>query len=204
MKLFLGLYTELYSTPPSLFDKTLSLVYEPVLSFMYNNPGHILSLYQSSAMMKHIQRERPEYRSLVSTLCKRGEINPLTGTWSQSILSLLPPKDRVTQIERMTSFIRHEYGVLPNTAFFYGQVWQPLYISLLKNAGIDNVVISTWKGGDKEAIDQPFLMNKLGKKVRIFPFHDRIAWNTVFSPSVPSRDEKTSSRSLSYPMSPVE
>ena len=46
MKLFLGLYTELYSTPPSLFDKTLSLVYEPVLSFMYNNPGHILSLYQ--------------------------------------------------------------------------------------------------------------------------------------------------------------
>ena len=145
MKLFLGLYTELYSTPPSLFDKTLSLVYEPVLSFMYNNPGHILSLYQSSAMMKHIQRERPEYRSLVSTLCKRGEINPLTGTWSQSILSLLPPKDRVTQIERMTSFIRHEYGVLPNTAFFYGQVWQPLYISLLKNAGIDNVVISTWK-----------------------------------------------------------
>ena len=175
MKLFLGLYTELYSTPPSLFDKTLSLVYEPVLSFMYNNPGHILSLYQSSAMMKHIQRERPEYRSLVSTLCKRGEINPLTGTWSQSILSLLPPKDRVTQIERMTSFIRHEYGVLPNTAFFYGQVWQPLYISLLKNAGIDNVVISTWKGGDKEAIDQPFLMNELGKKVRIFPFHDRIA-----------------------------
>ena len=164
MKLALGLYTQLQTPPASLFDKTLALVSEPVLSYMYYNPGHFLSLYQSSNMMKHIQRERPEYRSLVATLCKRGEIDPLTGSWSQSILSLLPPKDRVSQIERLTSFIRHEYGVLPTTAFFYGQVWQPLFISHLKNAGIDNVVISTYKGGDSALYSDAFWMNELGRK----------------------------------------
>ncbi|MGN1163914.1 MAG: hypothetical protein ACI4S4_03805 [Candidatus Ornithospirochaeta sp.] len=175
MKLSLGLYTQLYSPPASLFDKTLVLVYEPVLSYLYNNPGHRLSLYQSSQMMKHIQRERPEYRSLISTLCRRGEIDPLSGSWSQSILSLLPPKDRVSQIERLTSSIRHEYGVLPTTAFFYGQVWQPLYISLLKNAGIDNVVISTYSRGSNQSPSHPFVMNELGRKERIYPMDDGIS-----------------------------
>lgn len=175
MKLALGLFTLLQTPPASLFDKTLALVYEPVLSFMYNNPGHRLSLYQSSNMMKHIQRERPEYRSLVSTLCKRGEIDPLTGSWSQSILSLLPPKDRVSQIERLTSSIRHEYGVLPTTAFFYGQVWQPLYISLLKNAGIDNVVISTYREGSDTSFSEPFLMSELGRKEKIYPMDDTVS-----------------------------
>ena len=175
MKLALGLYTLLQTPPASLFDKTLALVYEPVLSYMYNNPGHFLSLYQSSNMMKHIQRERPEYRSLVATLCKRGEIDPLTGSWSQSVLSLLPPKDRVSQIEKLTSFIRHEYGVLPTTAFFYGQVWQPLFISLLKNAGIDNVVISTYSSGDAPLYRDAFWMNELGRKEKIYPLDDCVA-----------------------------
>lgn len=175
MKLALGLYTLLHMPPSSLFDKTLSLVYEPVLSYMYNNPGHFLSLYQSGQMMKHIQRERPEYRSLIATLCKRGEIDPLTGSWSQSILSLLPPKDRVSQIEKLTSSIRHEYGVLPVTAFFFGQVWQPLYISLLKNAGIDNVVISTYINDEEKVVNEPFLMNELGKKERIYPIFDPVS-----------------------------
>ena len=177
MKLSLGLYTQLHTPPASLYDKTLALVYEPVLSYMYNNPGHCLSLYQSSQMMKHIQRERPEYRSLISTLCRRGEINPLSGSWSQSILSLLPPKDRVSQIERLTSSIRHEYGVLPTTAFFYGQVWQPLYISLLKNAGIDNVVISTFSRESSSSRSRPFVMNELGRKERIYPMNDTVSLN---------------------------
>ena len=90
-------------------------------------------------------------------------------------LSLLPPKDRVSQIEKLTSFIRHEYGVLPTTAFFYGQVWQPLFISLLKNAGIDNVVISTYSSGDAPLYRDAFWMNELGRKEKIYPIDDDVA-----------------------------
>lgn len=172
MKVALGLYTTLYSAPSSLFEKTLSLVYEPVLASLYNKPGKHLYIYQSSQMMKYIQRERQEYKALIATLAKRGELEPITGSWSQALLSLLPPKDRVAQIEKLTSFIRHEYGVLPTTAFFYGQVWQPYYISPLKNGGIDNVVISTYKANSTSIKEEPFVMNELGKREKIYPFFD--------------------------------
>ena len=172
MKVALGLYTTLYSAPSSLFDKTLALVYEPVLAYLYNKPGNHILLYQSSQMMKHIQRERQEYKALIASLSKRGDIEPLSGCWSQTLLSLLPPKDRVAQLERMTSFIRHEYGVLTNSAFFFGEVWLPNYISPLKNAGLDNVIVSTYLPYTDENEEEPFIMNELGKRENIYPFSD--------------------------------
>lgn len=159
----IGLFTTLSNAPSSLFEKTLSLVYEPVLSYLYNNPDSHLTLYESEWMIKYIQRERPEYRSLLQSLIKKGSIEILSGSYSQSILSLLHPKDRVGQIERMTSLIRHEYGVLPESAFIYPTIWQKEYISTLKSAGIERVVT----GSGEE--DEPFFMKELGKKELIFP-----------------------------------
>lgn len=174
MKVALGLYTTLYSAPSSLFDRTLSLVYEPILSYLYNKPGNHLALYQSSKMLKHLKRDRQEYKTLIAMCMKRGDIEPMTGAWSESVLSLLPPKDRGSQIEKFTSEIRHEYGVLPQAAFFYGEVWQPNYITLLNNAGIDNVVISTCNENSCRE-KSPFVMNELGKRVNIFPICDSVS-----------------------------
>ena len=186
MKVALGLYTTLYSAPSSLFDRTLSLVYEPIFSYLYNNGGNHLFLYQSSQMMKYIKRERAEYKTLLSMLMNRGEIEPISGVWSESVLSLLPPKDRAGQIEKFTSEIKHEYSILPQSAFFYGEVWNPYYVSLLNNAGIDSVVIST-ADGKREAETEPFVMNELGRRVKIYPTSDE-ADRAVMSYSVGESD----------------
>lgn len=171
MKVALGLYTTLYSAPQSLFDKTLSLVYEPILSYLYTRSGNHLFLYQSSEMMKYIKRERQEYKTLISMFMKRGDIVPLTGVWNESVLSLLPPKDRAGQIEKLTSEIKHDYAILPTKAFFYGEVWQSNYVTLLNNVGIDSVVISTYDGRTNGS-ETPFVMNELGKRVNILPVMD--------------------------------
>ncbi len=176
MKVLLGIYTTLFSAPSSLFERTLSLVYEQLLSYLFNKPGNRVMIYQSSQMIKYMRRERGDYATLMRMLSKRGDVEHLSGSWSESVLSLLPPKDRGAQIEKLTSEIRHEYGVLPNSAFFYGELWQPHYVSLLNNAGIDNVFISTYSernGG--EISTEPFVMNELGKRVRIYPVRDSVS-----------------------------
>lgn len=174
MKIVFGLYTEISpSSPVPAFTRALSLIYEPVLAFSYNNPEHKISLYQSSAMMKHIFSQRTDIRSLMVTLAKREDIAFISGSYSQSILSLLPPKDRLSQIERMNSMIRHDYGVTAKTAFFYGQIWSPIYISAMKNALIDNVIISGYKATSKESLaKESFVMNELGKRVNVYIIDD--------------------------------
>ncbi len=174
MKLVLGIYTGISSSSPvPIFDRALSLMYEPLLYFLFNNSGYKLSLYQSSAMMKHINKHRPEFKALISAAAKRSDIEMISGSYSQTVLSLIPPKERANQIEKMTSLIRRDYGVLPSISFMFGQIWSPLYISTLKNSGMDGVVISTYKATDKAHIaSDSFVMNELGKRITIYAMND--------------------------------
>lgn len=175
MKLVLGMYTEISSNSPTpVFDRALSLVYEPLLYFLFNNANYKLSLYQSCAMMKYINKQRPEFRSLIAAAAKRDDLEIVSGSYSQTVLSLIPPKERANQIEKMTSQIRKDYGVLPNICFMYGQIWSPLYVSTLKNAGMDGVVISTYKATDKVLVaNESFVMNELGKRMSIYSINDQ-------------------------------
>ena len=71
MRLALGLYTELTaSSPVPAFRRVLSVIYRPVFSYLYNNPGLKMSLYQSVAMMKHIDNSSPEMNLLLSSLAR--------------------------------------------------------------------------------------------------------------------------------------
>ncbi len=177
MRIALGIYTEMSSSSPlAAFSRSLALVYKPVFSFMYNNPGMKLSLYQSSAMIRYLSSSCPEVNMLIASLAKRGDLELVTGTYSQAILSLNPPKDRSLQIEKMTTLIRRCYGIRATSCFFYGQIWAPSFIHSLRNTGISSVVISSYKATSRELVDSTsFTMNELGKKVGVKVISDRIS-----------------------------
>ena len=128
-----------------------------------------MALYQSSAMIRHIDSSpSPEVNMLIASLSKRGDLELITGSYSQAILSLNPTKDRSAQIEKMTTLIRRTYGVKASSCFFYGQIWSPSYIHTLKSLGLSSVVISAYKATTREIIERSsFTMNELGRRVRI-------------------------------------
>ena len=167
MSIALGMYTELAgSSPSAAFSRVISLVYKPVLSFLYNNPGTKFSMYQSAAVMKYLSQSYPEVNMLIAALAKRSDLELVTGTYSQAILSLNPPKDRSMQIERMTTLIRRYYGIKASSCFFYGQIWAPSFIHSLRNTGISSVVISAYRATTREKVAiSSFVMNELGKRV---------------------------------------
>lgn len=177
MRLALGMYTTLSSyTPAHAFDRALSLVYTPVLRKLYNSQGLKFTLYNSSGMMDYFDDHHPEVNILISTLAERGTLRLMSGIYTQSILSLSPPKVRAESLEKMTTSIRKHYKVRATSAFFYGQIWSPQYVSTLNSCGIERVAISTYKATSKEHLyDFPFRMNELGRKVEIFPISDAIA-----------------------------
>ena len=175
MKVALGIYTTMsVSAPAETFKRAAKLVYGPVLSYLYNNPGVKLSLYQSAAMMKHIDTiGASEYNVLISSLAKRGDLELLTGSYSQTVLSLNPPKDRSSLIEKMTTSIRKKYGVRASSCFLYGQIWAPYYVHALKNSGLSSVVISGYRANLGSLVAElPFTMNELGKRIKVYVMSD--------------------------------
>ena len=178
MRLALGIYTEMsMSTPAPAFRRALALIYRPVFSYLYNNPGLKMSLYQSAAMIRHIDSSGcTEVNFLLASLAKRSDLEIITGSYSQTIISLNPPKDRSLQIEKMTTMIRRYYGVRATSCFFYGQIWSPSFIHPLRNSGISSVVISAYRAPQRETIERgSFIMNELGKRMKIHVSSDDAA-----------------------------
>ncbi len=177
MKVALGMYTTLsISTPAPAFKRALSLVYQPVLRYLYNSEGIKFNLYQSSGVMKYFENNNPEINMLISALCKRGDMEILSGSYSQAIISLSMPKDRGVQIEKMTTFIRKTYGTKARSAFFYGQIWSPQFISTLNNCALSSVAISNYKATSRStSFSSCSTMNELGKRIRIIPIADSLS-----------------------------
>lgn len=171
------MYTTLSSyTPAHAFERALSLIYIPVLRKIYNKPGLKFTLYISSAMMEYFDDHHPEVNILISTLAQKGVIKLLSGISTQSILSLTPPKERANQLEKMTTSIRKRYKLRASSAFFYGQIWSPLYITPLLASGLDKVAISTYKATSREHLyETPFKMNELGRRINVYPSADEVS-----------------------------
>lgn len=177
MKVALGMYTTLSnSTPAPAFKRALSLIYQPLLRLLYNSEGLKFNLYQSSGVMKYFENNNPEINMLLSALSKRGDLEILSGSYSQSIIGLNMPKDRGRQIEKMTTFIRRTYGCKARTAFFYGQIWSPQFISTLSNCALTSVAISSYKATSKKVLfSHCSIMNELGRRIKIIPISDALS-----------------------------
>ena len=179
MRIALGIYTGMsVSTPSSTFQRAVSLVYRPVLSYLYNNPGVKMSLYQSASMMKHIDNTgATEFNMLIASLAKRSDLELLTGSYSQTVLSLNPPKDGSSLIERTTTMIRRRYGVRASSCFLYAQVWAPFYIHALKNSGLSSIVISGYRANLGSSVaSRSFTMNELGKRIKVYVMSDQCSY----------------------------
>lgn len=177
MKLILNVYTqETESAPNKVFERTLSCIHKPVLTYLHNNREYRLSLYQSPSIIKYFTSFYPEVNMLISALAKNNLLELLTSSYSQSVLSIIPLKSRASIIEKCTTLIRRAYGVKATTLFTYGQIFSPTYVSTMKNLDLNRILISSYDAVAKlNCKTEPYWMNELGKKICILPSEDKIA-----------------------------
>ncbi len=120
--------------------------------------------------MEWLEKNHPEVNMLISDLARMGRVELLTGSYNQSVLSLLSPKDRSNQIELNTTWIRKRYGQRSKTLWCYAQYFNPIYINTLSLCCIDRVLISSHDAiRNENYLEEPFQMQELGKSVQIVP-----------------------------------
>ncbi len=174
MKILVGLYTLIgQNAPYPVYNRVLSCIFKPVLTYLYNNKDIDLTMYEPTAMMKYLGQKYPEVNLLISSLAKSGRLELLTGTYNHNVLTFMQPKDRSMAIEKTTTLIRRLYGQRVSTYFSYGQIWTPSVISTLSKSDISRTIISGYDATEKQVIHtKPFMMNDLGKKVAVLPYSD--------------------------------
>ncbi len=170
-KVLIGAYSQIPAgTPTPVLERALESVFKPMLTYLHTAEDAVLQLYLSSFLMEWLEKNHPEVNMLIGDLARMGRVELLTGSYNQSVLSLLSPKDRSNQIELNTTWIRKRYGQRSKTLWCYAQYFNPIYINTLALCCIDRVVISSYDAiRDEEYLEEPFQMHELGKSVQIIP-----------------------------------
>ncbi len=170
-KVLIGAYSQIPAgSPAPVLERALESVYKPMLTYLHTAENAVLQLYLSSFLMEWLEKNHPEVNMLIGDLARMGRVELLTGSYNQSVLSLLSPKDRSNQIELNTTWIRKRYAQRSKTLWCYSQYFNPIYINTLALCCIDRVLISSYDGiRDEEYLEEPFQMQELGKSVQIIP-----------------------------------
>ncbi|MCK5674456.1 MAG: 4-alpha-glucanotransferase, partial [Spirochaetales bacterium] len=138
IKLSFGTYN---SQPVGSTDKQLETVYKnsyrPFLKLLYAYPKIKAALHYSGILLEWFNEKHPEIISLINEMVKRRQIELIGGPFYNPILSIIPNKDRISQIEYLTTYIRKHFGKRPRGCWIPEKIWEPTLSSNIKNSGME-------------------------------------------------------------------
>lgn len=155
---------------------------KPILTYLYANPSFALSISMSGIMLEWFEKEHPEFKSVVDELISRKQIEMIGGGYYNPLFPLLPPVDRVAQIELLTTSLRKLTGKRPRGMYPAGSSWDPSLINGIKTAGmdyllLDSVVTNTGRPG-QAAQYCPLVVDDSGKTLIILSMNQALLPNT--------------------------
>ena len=177
MQYILGAYSQLpFGSSKEEFETLVARQLKPLLTMVYRNSELRLLFRLSITEFDYLEMYHPELNMLINDLCRKGQLEILTSTYYDVVLSLIPSHERASQIEKATTYIRKHFSKKPRGLWFYNQVFNPPAVPLVGLSSLDYMVISTYNqvSGIEES-NKPFYTEEMGKAALVFPIDDRFS-----------------------------
>lgn len=154
------------------FEKIYSSSFKKLSSFLYDNSKFGFSFYFSGLYFEWLEKKHKEFLVLLSELTSRKQIEILGGGFYDPLFPLIPPVDRIGQIEKLTTEIRKNVGKKPRGLKIPYSVWNPSLIASLKTCGIeyvllDNSLIGQAQINNAQLTNLPYIIEELGKTITV-------------------------------------
>ena len=177
MKYIIGAYSQL---PPGSsaeeYEALLAGQLKPLLTTVYRNSDCMLLFRLGISAFEYFEQNHPEINMLINDLCRKGQMEILTSSYYDAVLSLIPTHERPSQIEKTTTFIRKNFSRRPRGLWLYNQVFNPSFVPLVSLSGLDYLVISTYnQTGYTVEQTRPFYTAEMGRESLVFPVDDRFS-----------------------------
>jgi hypothetical protein len=167
-----------YGTKDDEFERIYTSKLKPFISALYQYPHIPAVLHYSGVLLHWIERNHPEFFMLLSDLISRKQIELLGGGFYEPMMTLLPPADKIGQIELFTTYIRKQFGKRPQGCWLPGAVWEQNMVSLLNTCGMGYTFLNdsyfSGMGSRDKKILYPCVSEDLGKLITVFPVTGRL------------------------------
>ncbi len=168
------------------YENQYQNIFKPLISAIYTLPELPFTMYLSGTLIDWMERHHEEFFMILEEMITRKQIDILGGGYYAPLFPLIPPADRVGQIELLTTVLRKYFGKRPRGAWLTASAWEPSLVSSLCTCGIEYILLdkilletSGFSGVDGFA---PVTLEDSGKTITALPLDNRYRNLDHFSP----------------------
>jgi hypothetical protein len=163
-------------------DAEFEMVYrnrlKPFIVALNNFPKIKAALHYSGVLLHWIEKAHPEFFMLVGDLISRRQVELLGGGFYEPMFPLIPPQDRIGQIEMLTTYIRKQFGKRPLGCWLPAAAWDQSLVGALTASGLGYTFLREQQflqaGLSGEDLYAPCLTEDQGKLLMVFPVLNRL------------------------------
>jgi alpha-amylase/alpha-mannosidase (GH57 family) len=177
---------------PWVIEDVYKKSYEPLIENLYLFPDIKFTLHFSGNLLEWLIENKPEFIKKLKEMAKRNQVEIIGGGYYEPIFSIIPYRDKIAQIKKLSELIQTEFGLNVHGAWLSERVWEPSYPSFLNDANLEYVIVDDnhfrSTGITEEDTFYTYITEDDGKTLRIFPINEELRYLTPWKPTYYSID----------------
>ena len=174
LSLILGSHAHVPSGSPECeFERVYEKKMRPFVSNLCRYPNIQAVLHYSGVLLYWVERTHPEFLMLIEDMVTRKQAEILGGGFYEPMFPLIPPQDRIGQIELLTTYLRKHFGKRPLGCWIPGMAWEQHLAASLCACDMNYTFLSRKQfidaGMSGAELFSPCISEDQGKLIVIFP-----------------------------------
>ncbi len=178
-----------------VFEEAYRKSYLAFVRTLLDHSSIRLTLHYSGILLEWLEARHPEFFDELRRLVDRGQAELMTGGYYEPILPAIPDPDKLTQIEKLSQFVRTRFGVTPAGAWVAERVWEPGLARPLAEAGVKYIVLDDTHflaaGLEPSELRGTYVTEEMGRPLTLVPSLKALRY------AIPFREPEESLRILS-------
>jgi 4-alpha-glucanotransferase len=168
----------------TVFEEAYVHAYRPFLDVLHRHPGVKSTQHWTGILLEWLEQHHPECIELLRDLVQRGQVELLTGAYYEAILAVIPEKDRIGQIIKLTDMIHRLFDVHPRGMWLAERVWEPHLVSSLVRADVEFVMLDDLHfrhaGVPADRLAGYYMTEELGLQLKVLPMDKTLRYTIPF------------------------
>ncbi|MGE5706695.1 MAG: alpha-amylase/4-alpha-glucanotransferase domain-containing protein [Bacteroidota bacterium] len=160
--------------------------YLPFIDCLAAHPGVRISIHYTGFLLEWLEEHHPEYIEKLDALISSGQLEILTGAHYEPILPVIPDRDKVGQIRRLTDTIERLFGKVPTGMWLAERVWEPHLVQSMVEGGVEYTILDDAHfkavGLRKDRLFGYYQTEEQGQTLQIFPINKDLRALIPFAP----------------------
>ncbi|MBI3837152.1 MAG: DUF1926 domain-containing protein [Planctomycetia bacterium] len=168
-----------------VFEQAYRDSYRPFLDVYERYPHLKLGLHTSGPLLEWLDAHHGEYLDRLAQLVAAGRIEVIGGAFYEPILSMIPRRDRIGQIQSFSRYLKNRLGAQVRGMWMPERVWEQSMTSDLVDAGIQYTMLDDFHfknaGLSEDQLHGYYLTEDDGNLLSVFPDSEPLRYMIPFA-----------------------